>query len=68
MFYLDDWSDGARRASVRNVRTGLELVVRDGAGIAHVGRPLASYLCPGVDTERLDRLKGLVGLPVEILF
>ena len=58
MFYLDDWSDGARRASVGDVRPRPMLIARDGVGMAHMGRPLASYLCPGVDTERLDRLRG----------
>ena len=44
------------------------LVVRDGVGMAYMGRPFASYLCLGVDTERLDQLRGSVGLLVEILF
>ena len=66
--YLGDWSDGARRASVGDVRPGPMLVARDGVGMAHMGHPLASYLCPGVDTERLDRLRGPVGLPAEISF
>ena len=68
MFYLDDWSDGARRASVGNVQPGPVLIVRDRVGMAYMGHPFASYLCPDVDTERLDRLRGPVGLPVEISF
>ena len=44
------------------------LVVHDGVGMAYMGHPFASYMCLGVDTERLDRLRGSVGLPVEILF
>ena len=40
----DDLSDGVRRASVRNVRPGPALVVRDGVGMAYMGRPFASYL------------------------
>ena len=51
--YLDDWSDGAWRALVGNVRPGPVLVVRDGVGMAYIGCPFASYLCLGVDTERL---------------
>ena len=46
--YLDDLSDGVWRASVRNVRPGPMLVVRDGVGIAYMGRPFASYLSLGV--------------------
>ena len=68
MFYLDDWSDGARRASVGNVQPGPVLVVRDGVGMAYMGRPFTSYLCPGVYPERFDRLRGPVGLPAEISF
>ena len=49
--YLDDWSDRARRASVKNVRPGPELIIRDGVGVAHMGRPFASYLCPGAYPE-----------------
>ena len=44
------------------------LVVRDGVGMAFMGRPFTSYLCLGVDTERFDRLKEPVGLLVEISF
>jgi len=44
------------------------LVVCDRVGMAYMGHPFASYLCLGVDTERLDRLRGPVGLPVEISF
>ena len=44
------------------------LVVRDGVGMAYMGRPFACYLCLGVDTERFDRLRGPVGLPAEISF
>ena len=40
-------SDRARRALVRNVRLGPALVVRDRVGVAHMGRPFTSYLCPG---------------------
>ena len=40
---LDDLSDGVRRASVGNVRPGPALVVRDGVGMAYMGRPFASY-------------------------
>ena len=65
---LDDLSDGVRRASVGNVRPGPVLVVRDGVSMACMGRPFASYLCLGADTERLDRLRGPVGLPTEISF
>ena len=36
--------------------------------MAYMGRPFASYLCLGVYIEQFDRLRGLVGLPVEILF
>ena len=43
-FYLDDLSDGVWRASVRNVQPGPTLVVRDGVGMAYMGRPFASYL------------------------
>ena len=68
MFYLDDWSDGARRASVKNVRPGPVLVIRDGVSMAYMGRPFASYLCLGVDTERFDQLRGPVGLPAKISF
>ena len=39
---LDDLSDGVRRASVRNVRPGPVLVVRDGVGMAYMGHPFAS--------------------------
>ena len=39
---LDDLSDGVRRASVGNVRPGPMLVVRDGVGMAYMGRPFAS--------------------------
>ena len=42
------------------------LVARDGVGMAYMGRPFASYPCLGVDTERLDRLRGPVGLLAEI--
>ena len=66
--FLDDWSDGARRASVENVRPGPVLIVRDRVGMAYMGHPFASYLCLGVDTEQLDRLRGAVGLLVEISF
>ena len=66
--YLGGWSDGALRASVEDVRLGPVLVARDGVGMAHMGCPLASYLCPGVDTERLDRFRGPVSLPMEISF
>ena len=44
------------------------LVVRDEVGMAYMGRPFASYLCLGVDTERFDQLRGPVGLPAEISF
>ena len=44
------------------------LVIRDGVGMAYMGRPFASYLCLGADTERLDRLRGPVGLSAEISF
>ena len=66
--YLDDWSDGARRASVGNVRPGPVLVVHDRVSMAYMGRPFASYLCLGVYPERFDRLGGSVGLPTEISF
>ena len=36
--------------------------------MAYMGRPFTSYLCLGVDTERFDRLRGPVGIPVEISF
>ena len=39
---LDDLSDGVRRASVRNVRSGPVLVVCDRVGVAYMGRPFAS--------------------------
>ena len=39
------------------------LVVCDGVGMAYMGHPFASYLCLGVDTERLDRLRGSVWSP-----
>ena len=40
---LDDLSDGVRRALVENVLPGPVLVVRDGVGVAYMGRPFASY-------------------------
>ena len=46
--HLGDLSDGVWRASVRSVRSGPVLVVRDGVGMAYMGRPFASYLCLGV--------------------
>ena len=68
MFYLGDLSDGVCRASIESVRPGPVLVVRDGVGMAYMGRPFASYLCLGVYPERFDRLRGSVGLPAEISF
>ena len=49
---LDDLSDGVQRASVGNVRPGPALIVRDGVGMAYVGRPFASYLSLGVILSR----------------
>ena len=49
--YLDDWSDGAQRASVGNVRPGPVLVVRDGVSMAYMGRPFAPYLFLSVYPE-----------------
>ena len=66
--HLDDLRDGVWRASVGNVQPRPVLVVHDGVGMAYMGHPFASYLCPCVDTERLDRLRGPVGLPAEISF
>ena len=66
MFTLVTRVTGLWRAPVRNVRSGPVLVVRDGVGMAHMGRPFTSYLCLGVDTERFDRLRGPVGLLTEI--
>ena len=54
--------------SVENVRPGPVLVVCDGVGMAYTGRPFASYLCLSADAERLDRLRGPVGLSAEISF
>ena len=51
-----------------NVRLGPMLIVRDGVGMAYMRRPFTFYLCLGVDTERFDRLRGPVGIPVEISF
>ena len=62
MFYLDDWCDRARRALVRNVRPGPVLVVRDGVGMAYMGRPFAPYLSLGVFPKPFDRLKKPNGL------
>ena len=39
---LDDLSDGVQRASVGDVRSGPMLIVRDGVGVAYMGRPFAS--------------------------
>jgi hypothetical protein len=36
--------------------------------MAYMGRPFASYMCLSVYPERFDRLRGSVGLPVEISF
>ena len=38
------------------------LVVRDGVGMAYMGRPFAPYLSLGVYPERFDRLRGADGL------
>ena len=46
--HLDDLSDGVWRAPVGNVRPGPVLVVRDGVGMAYMGRPFAPYLSLGV--------------------
>ena len=67
VFTLTTGVAGLGELSVRNVQPGPILVVRDGVGMTYMGRPFASYLCLGVDTERLDRLRGPVGLPTEIL-
>ena len=48
MFHLDDLSDGVRRASVGNVRSGPMLVIHDGVGMAYMGHPFAPYLSLGV--------------------
>ena len=68
VFTLRTGVAGLGELSVGNVRSGPVLVVRDGVGMAYMAHPFASYLCPGVDTERLDRLRGPVGLPAEISF
>ena len=44
VFYLEDWSDGVRRALVGNVLPGPMLVIRDRVGMAYMGRPFAPYL------------------------
>ena len=49
--YLGDWSDGARRASVEDVRLGPMLVAQDGVGMARMGCPFTSYLCLDVSLE-----------------
>ena len=38
------------------------LVIRDGVGMAYMGRPFAPYLSLGVYLERFDRLRGPNGL------
>ena len=39
---LDDLTDVVRRALVESVRPGPVLVVRDGVGMAYMGRPFSS--------------------------
>ena len=46
--HLDDLSGGVQRALVRNVQPRPVLVVRDGVGMAYMGRPFAPYLSLGV--------------------
>ena len=59
---LDDLSDGVQRASVRNVRPGPVLIVRDGVGMAYMGRPFARYLSLSIFPEPFNRLRKPDGL------
>ena len=51
VFTLTTRVTGFGELSIRNVRPGPVLIVRDGVGMAYMGRPFASYLCLGADTE-----------------
>ena len=62
MFTLTTRVTGLGELQSEIVRLGPVLVVRDGVGMAFIGHPFASYLCLGVDTERLDQLRGAIGL------
>ena len=53
VFTLTTGMTGFWRALVKNVRPGPVLVVRDGVGMAYMGRPFASYLGGCAPTQEL---------------